>query len=94
MIENTGVGWFEGVNARCLRDARSAIERGTSESPANWPVRAIEAEFASDKDDYYSKLHKAALSAAHNTIKEQEQADDQQLIHAVRAMDDKGREIQ
>jgi nucleolar protein 56 len=39
-------------------------------------------------DDYYDVLHEATVAAARASVEERERADDQQLIHAIRAMDD------
>ncbi|MCU4718953.1 NOP5/NOP56 family protein [Halapricum hydrolyticum] len=83
----TDTGWFEGVDPDDL-DARDAIENGTAESPAAWPDRAVESGFAEDEDDYYDKLREATIETAREAVAERERADDQQLVHAVRAMDD------
>ncbi len=83
----TDTGWFEGVDPDGL-DARDAIEDGTAESPAAWPDRAIASGFASDADDYYDKLRAATIETAREAVAQRERADDQQLVHAVRAMDD------
>jgi len=83
----TDRGWFEGVDPDTL-DARDAIEGETAESPAAWPDRAIESGFATDEADYYDKLRAATLATAREAVAERERADDQQLVHAVRAMDD------
>jgi len=81
-------GWFEDVDRGDLDAAREAIETGTADAPQNWPTRAVENGFADDEDDYYDSLHEATLRAARGTVSERERADDQQLIHCVRAMDD------
>jgi len=88
MTEITDVGWFEGASPDDLSGAREAIEHGTSESPAEWPARAIEAGFATDEGDYYEKLREATIAAAHEQVHERETADDQQLKHSIRAMAD------
>lgn len=80
-------GWFEGVDPDVL-DARDAIEDGTAESPAAWPERAIESGFAKNENDYYDKLREATIETARGAVAQRERADDQQLVHAVRAMDD------
>ena len=84
----TSAGWFDDVDPDDLSGARDAIERGTSESPADWPTRAVEAGFAVDEDEYYDKLHEATTAAARERVRERERADDQQLKRSVRAMDD------
>jgi len=81
-------GWFRDVDPGDLSGARDAIEHGTSESPADWPTKAIEAGFAADEDDYYDKLHEATTAATREQVRERERADDQQLKHSIRAMDD------
>ena len=83
----TDTGWFDDVDPDDL-DARDAIESGTAESPADWPTRAVESGFAADEDDYYDKLREATVETAREAVAERERADDQQLVHAVRAMDD------
>jgi nucleolar protein 56 len=68
--------------------ARPAIETGGADEPADWPALAIEAGFATDEADYYDRLHAATVAAAGASARERERADDQQLIHALRGMDD------
>jgi nucleolar protein 56 len=65
----TSAGWFDDVDPDDLSGARDAIERGTSESPADWPTRAVEAGFAVDEDEYYDKLHKATTAAARERVR-------------------------
>ena len=81
-------GWFESVDSGDLAGAADAIERGSAEAPADWPAQAVEAGFADDSDDYYATLREATIDAAREAVAEREGADDQQLLHAVRAMDD------
>ncbi|WP_241990625.1 NOP5/NOP56 family protein [Halorubrum sp. CGM5_25_10-8B] len=54
----------------------------------DWPVRAVESGFAAGADEYYDRLKAAATRATREAVRERERADDAQLIHAVRAMDD------
>ncbi|WP_135661657.1 NOP5/NOP56 family protein [Halorhabdus rudnickae] len=84
----TSSGWFEDVDPDDLSGARDAIEHGMSESPADWPARAVEAGFADDEDDYYDKLHEATIAATREEVRERERSDDQQLKHSIRAMND------
>jgi nucleolar protein 56 len=86
-----GEGWFTGVDPDTLDGARDAIEGRSSDAPADWPALAVEAGFADDEDDYYDRLHEATTAAAREQVRERERADDRQLIHSVRAMDDAGR---
>ena len=84
-------GWYEEVDRGDLDAARDAIETGTADEPADWPALAAESGFAADADDYYDALHEATVYATSEAVRERERAGDQQLIHAVRSMDDAGR---
>lgn len=84
-------GWFAGLDADDREATTERIREGSAANPENWPTLAVESEFATDADDYYIRLHDAALDAARTATEERERADDQQVIHAVRAMDDTGR---
>ena len=80
-------GWFAG----CTPDdpaTRDRIRDGSADEPADWPALAVENSFATDEDDYYATLHDAAIETARTAATERERADDRQVIHAVRAMDD------
>jgi len=83
-----GAGWFETVPPDDLDAARDAIETGDADGPADWPARAVDAGFARDESAYYDALHEATIHATRESVEERERADDQQLIHSVRAMDD------
>jgi nucleolar protein 56 len=72
-------------------DARRAIRAGSADGPDDWPARAVESGFAESESDYYASLREATLSATREAVMERERADDQQLVHAVRAMDDAAR---
>lgn len=78
-------GWFEWVDSGDLTDA---IANGSADAPAEWPVQAVDAGFAADTDDYYATLREVTIEAAREAVAEREGADDQQLLHAIRAMDD------
>jgi nucleolar protein 56 len=65
-------GWFESVPPDDIDAARDAIENGSADAP----------------DDYYDKLHDATVHATREAVRERERDDDQQLVHAVRSMDD------
>ena len=84
----TDRGWFQDLEERNLDAATTAIRAGRAEEPRPWPTLAVETGFAESKVDYYSFLHEATLAAARKAVRRREQATDQQLIHAVRAMDD------
>ncbi len=86
-------GWFAGLGPASdaeewLAGAREAIDSGTASEPADWPERAVAAGVVPDAEDYYERLHEATVATAREQIREREQADDQQLIHAIRALDD------
>ncbi|MFB6227640.1 MAG: NOP5/NOP56 family protein [Halobacteriales archaeon] len=85
---DTERGWFEGIDRRDDAAARSAIETGSAQSPADWPAAAVEAGFADDEEDYYGILHEATVHAAREAARERERSADQQLIHGVRTMDE------
>jgi nucleolar protein 56 len=84
----TDAAWFAGLDPDDVDAGAVAIRTGGTDEPADWPGRAIEAGFAVDADDYYGCLHAAALAAAETEATRRERAGDQQLIHAVRSMDD------
>jgi len=85
-------GWFaDPADEAAGRDAAAARDRianGEADRPRDWPALAVETGFADSTDDYYDRLHEATVAATRATVRERERADDQQLIHAVRAMDD------
>jgi len=81
-------GWFAGVDPDDVDAAAERIRTGGADQPEDWPSLAVEQGFATDEDDYYDSLHEASVAAAGAGVRERELADDQQLIHAVRAMDD------
>jgi nucleolar protein 56 len=81
-------GWFAGIPAGDEEAAATAIREGTASEPADWPGEAVDGGFASDTDAYYERLQEATVTAARAAVREAELSDDQQLIHAVRAMDD------
>lgn len=89
----TDDAWFYGSGGRPL-DADDAeglaarIRDGSADAPADWPQQATESGFVDDEDAYYEALHAATLAAARGEAREAARADDQQLVHAVRAMDD------
>lgn len=82
-------GWFAGLAVDQVGATR--IREGSADSPADWPTGAIESGFAADEEEYYARLHEAAMAAAREGMETRERADDRQVIHAVRAMDDAGR---
>lgn len=86
--ERESAGWFEGVDPDDVEAGVTRIREGRADAPADWPRQAVVAGFAADEADYYAKLHDAAVEATREEASERERADDQQIVHAVRAMDD------
>lgn len=80
-------GWFAGLAAADV-DAVGAIRDGEAEAPADWPALAVDAGVVADREAYYDRLREATIAAADAAVAERERADDKQLLHAVRAMDD------
>jgi len=81
-------GWFADLDPDDEAAATERITSGGADEPADWPAEAVDAGFAADEDDYYDKLHAATTAATEAAAVEAERADDQQLVHAVRAMAD------
>ena len=85
MTADSGAGWFERAETG---DDPPAVREGRADRPREWPALAVERGFAADESEYYGRLREATLAAARETVAEREGADDQQLISAVRALDD------
>ncbi|WP_254530474.1 NOP5/NOP56 family protein [Natrinema gelatinilyticum] len=81
-------GWFADVDPDDSDAMAAAIRQGSAVEPREWPALALEAGFVSDEDDYYDALREATTAATGAAVAERERADDRQLVHAVRAMDD------
>jgi len=88
VTEHDSAGWFAAVDPVDLDGAREAIEDGSADEPRDWPALAVDAGFAADDGEYYDRLHEATVRATREAVRERERADDQQLVHAVRSMDD------
>ena len=84
----TGQGWFVGVDAGDPEAMGEAVRGGDADAPEDWPAEAVESGFAAGDDEYYDSLHDATLAGTRAVVREREGADDQQLIHAVRAAAD------
>ncbi|WP_256299973.1 NOP5/NOP56 family protein [Haloarchaeobius salinus] len=84
----TGDGWFVGTARDDTATGAGHVREGRADAPADWPARAVEAGFAPDEEAYYAALHEACVAATRAAATEAERAGDQQLVHAVRAMDD------
>ncbi|WP_256391008.1 NOP5/NOP56 family protein [Natronoarchaeum rubrum] len=81
-------GWFAGLDPGDADAAAERVRSGATETPDDWPARAVESGFADDAESYYDALRDAALAAAREEVSASEGADDKQLVHAVRSMDD------
>ena len=84
-------GWFEGVDRADLDGAAAAITDGEADEPDDWPALAVASGRTESTDAYYEWLHEVTVHATARVVRERERADDQQLKHAVRAMDDAAR---
>ncbi|WP_424018746.1 NOP5/NOP56 family protein [Halorientalis pallida] len=84
----TDDAWFADLDPGDRETAVGRIREGSADSPADWPALAVETSFAADEDDYYDRLRAATIEAGQAAVEEREGAVDQQLVHAVRAMDD------
>lgn len=85
-------GWFTGQDPTDTEQLATRIREGSLDtstaSVQAWPTRAVTSGFVSDETAYYDLLQEVTMRAARAGVREHELADDQQLIHAVRAMDD------
>lgn len=90
MSENTSAesGWFADIEPGDTDAAAAAVRSGSADEPREWPGLAVESGFAASESEYYDTLHEATMAATRTAVREAETADDKQLIHAVRAMDD------
>lgn len=89
--EDAHAGWFAGVDPADPDAAAMQIREGRAETPEAWPTLAVDQDVVPDEDAYYDALREATLTAARDVVNERERADDRQLIHAVRSIDDMGR---
>jgi nucleolar protein 56 len=71
-----------------VEGAGDQIRDGSADAPADWPRLAVAAGYADSREAYYDHLHEATVATAAEAISERERAGDQQLKHAIRAMDD------
>jgi nucleolar protein 56 len=80
-------GWFAGIDPNSPA-AADAIRNGSADAVREWPRVAVESGVFDSEADYYETLHDATMAATRAAVREAETADDKQLIHSVRAMDD------
>lgn len=88
---STEAGWFEGLDSDDIDGASEAIIDGAADAPKDWPSLAVAAGSVDTERAYYDWLHEATVHATREEVRERERADDRQLVHAVRAMDDTDR---
>ena len=81
-------GWFAAGDPDDLEALAAAVREGSADEPRAWPRLATEAGFTADEEAYYDALKEVTTAATRAAVEERERADDRQLIHAVRAMDD------
>jgi len=81
-------GWFERVDADDLDGAVEAVLDGSAETPRDWPALAVDAGYADSEAAYYDRLHEVTTRTLRREVRRRERADDKQVAHAVRAMDD------
>ena len=87
--DDGAAGWFVGQSDDIDADAAAErIQTGSVAAPRDWPSIAVDAGVVDSRATYYDRLHAAATAATQAAVRERERADDQQLVHAVRAMDD------
>ena len=86
--ETAGEAWFAGIDPTDPEAAAERISEGAADAPADWPTAAVEAGVVDSTDAYYDLLRNATIAATRAAVAEAEGADDQQLAHLVRAMDD------
>ncbi|MFW6458436.1 MAG: NOP5/NOP56 family protein [Halodesulfurarchaeum sp.] len=81
-------GWFEAVPDGDRDRAVQAVRSGGAEQPGDWPALAVAEGFADEEAAYYEFLHEITVEAARREVAHLERAEDKQLVHLVRAMDD------
>lgn len=88
--DDAAAGWFAALDSddSSHESAAEAVRDGSASAPQDWPTLAVEAGVADDAAAYYDRLHEATVEATRAAVREREAADDRQLVHAVRAMDD------
>ncbi len=88
MTDTEAEGWFAAADRDDEAELVAAVRDGDASEPRDWPRLAIEAGFVDDEAEYYDALHEVTTAATSAVVTERERADDRQLVHAVRAMDD------
>ncbi|MFB6081955.1 MAG: NOP5/NOP56 family protein [Halanaeroarchaeum sp.] len=80
--------WFADLDLDDGVAVEGRIRTGSADAPEDWPAEAVAAGVVDDEAAYYDRLHEATMAATREAVAERERADDQQLVHAVRAIDD------
>ncbi len=81
-------GWFADATPADRDTAKTALRDGKADAPAGWPSKAVAAGAVDDEAAYYEWLQTVAIEATRDAVREHERADDQQLIHMLRSLDD------
>ena len=81
-------GWFVGIDPGDIEGAAERIENRQAAEPGDWPGLAVGAGFVENRERYYDQLREATIHAARAEVTHRESADDRQLAHAIRALDD------
>ncbi len=84
----TDDAWFAGLPPGDTEEAIDSIASGSAATPRAWPSIAVDEGYADSEAEYYDRLRDATIEAARRAVRSREQADDSQLVHAVRSMDD------
>ena len=80
--------WFAGLDPDDLASAAAAIRGGGADQPHDWPALAIDSGYVESRDDYYTNLRTATISAIETAIDERAAADDERVKQQIRALDD------
>ena len=85
---SASAAWFATTDSDDVSAASDAIRTGRADLPEDWPQQAVETGFVESEEAYYELLQEVTIHTAREDVAECEQADDQQLVHAIRALDD------
>lgn len=91
--EAASTGWFVGVDPDDQDAARDAIVSGSADEPRAWPALAVDSGVVDSENAYYDWLQETTVAATRAAVRERERADDQQLVHAIRTVDDLASEV-
>ncbi len=88
MDDSDGTGWFDGVDPEDIDKAVRGIQHGSAPEPNAWPALAVADGTVRDTARYYERLHAATCAAAIQAVETRGLADDEQVKHAIRTLDD------